>query len=80
VSREQSERLWAAIRSALEDGINRHGASIDWVYRGGDFQNQFQVYQRAGELCDRCNTEIERIQVAQRSTHFCPSCQPAIEL
>ena len=80
ISRTQSDGLWAAIRSALNDGIDRHGASIDWVYRGGDFQNQFQVYQRTGERCGRCESEIARILIAQRSTHFCPSCQPAREL
>jgi formamidopyrimidine-DNA glycosylase len=80
ITRVKSDALWAAVRSALKDGIDRHGASIDWAYRGGDFQNQFQVYQRTGEPCYRCGTEIARIQVAQRSTHFCPSCQPAREL
>ncbi|MEA3350251.1 MAG: bifunctional DNA-formamidopyrimidine glycosylase/DNA-(apurinic or apyrimidinic site) lyase [Chloroflexota bacterium] len=75
----QAERLWESIRHVLREGIYREGASIDWVYRGGDFQNYFQVYQRTGEPCYRCNTPIERIKVGQRSTHFCPQCQPAPE-
>lgn len=72
---DEADRLLESIRSALEEGILRNGASIDWVYRGGDFQNYFRVYQRAGESCPRCGTDIERIIVGQRSTHFCPSCQ-----
>jgi formamidopyrimidine-DNA glycosylase len=72
----QAERLWAAIRQVLEEGIQRNGASIDWVYRGGDFQNYFRVYQRSGEPCLVCGTPIQRMLVGQRGTHLCPACQP----
>lgn len=71
----QAERLWASIRQVLKAGILQNGASIDWVYRGGDFQNYFRVYQRTGEPCPECGTAIERIVVGQRGTHFCPTCQ-----
>ncbi len=71
--------LFDNIRAVLEEGIQRNGASIDWVYRGGDFQNYFQVYQRTGEPCYQCATPIERITVGQRGTHFCPQCQPQLE-
>ena len=71
----QAERLWQGIRQVLRDGIRRQGASIDWVYRGGEFQNHFRVYQRAGQPCPQCGTPIQRIVVGQRGTHFCPSCQ-----
>lgn len=73
------QRLWSAIRTVLEEGIRRNGASIDWVYRGGDFQNTFSVYQRTGLLCPVCGTVIERKVVGQRGTHFCPVCQPEPE-
>lgn len=72
----QSSLLLENIRAVLTAGIEANGASIDWVYRGGGFQNQFQVYQRKGEPCYRCNTPIERIVVGQRGTHICPQCQP----
>ena len=71
----QIRRLWRAIQTTLEEGIRANGASIDWVYRGGNFQNQFRVYQRTGDPCQRCGTPIERITLGQRGTHFCPSCQ-----
>jgi formamidopyrimidine-DNA glycosylase len=69
------ERLWEAIREVLLEGIQRQGSSIDWVYRGGDFQNYFRVYQRTGEPCPVCGTPIERMVVGQRGTHYCPNCQ-----
>ncbi len=75
VTQAEATALWAAIREVLQEGIYRQGASIDWVYRGGDFQNHFSVYGREGEPCPVCGTPIERIVVGQRGTHFCPSCQ-----
>lgn len=75
VDRKQADGLIDAIRSVLREGIRRNGASIDWVYRGGEFQNYFRVYGRAGEQCPVCNTPIERLVVGQRGTHICPKCQ-----
>ena len=76
LTQPEAEQLLAAIREVLQQGILSKGASIDWVYRGGDFQNHFQVYKRTGSPCPRCGTPIQRIVVGQRSTHFCPVCQP----
>lgn len=72
---EEARRLLDSIRRVLTEGIQRNGASIDWVYRGGDFQNYFRVYQRAGEVCFVCGAPIQRIVVGQRGTHYCPNCQ-----
>ena len=78
LSQAQAGRLLESIRAVLQDGIRRNGASIDWVYRGGDFQNYFRVYQRTGQPCPGCGTPVERIVVGQRGTHFCPNCQPVL--
>ncbi len=75
VTEAQSKELLKAIRTVLNEGIQRNGASIDWVYRGGDFQNHFRVYQRDGQPCLVCGATMERILVGQRGTHFCPVCQ-----
>jgi formamidopyrimidine-DNA glycosylase len=75
LSKVQSAALLRGIRKVLAEGIRRNGASIDWVYRGGEFQNHFNAYQRTGEKCPRCGSKIKRIVVGQRSTHFCPTCQ-----
>jgi formamidopyrimidine-DNA glycosylase len=76
LSEKEAERLWQSIRQVLKDGIRLQGASIDWVYKGGDFQNYFRVYKRTGLSCPACDTAIKRIIVGQRSTHYCPVCQP----
>ena len=74
----ETRALWSSIRETLHDGIQRNGASIDWVYRGGEFQNDFKVYSRNDEPCLTCSTPIRRISVGQRGTYFCPSCQPEV--
>jgi len=75
ISLIEAERLHAAIRTVLQTGIEHNGASIDWVYRGGEFQNYFRVYGREGQPCSVCGALIQKITVGQRGTHFCPICQ-----
>ena len=75
VTAKQAEALHEAIHNVLNEGIRRNGASFDWVYRGGEFQNYFQVYGREDKECPVCHTKIKRILVGQRSTHYCPKCQ-----
>jgi formamidopyrimidine-DNA glycosylase len=75
VRMDGAERLHEAIRSVLVEGIQRNGSSIDWVYRGGEFQNYFRVYDREGQACPVCGSRIKRLVVGQRGTHFCPKCQ-----
>ena len=77
VSDDQAKRLLQTIQEVLNLGIDRNGASIDWFYRGGSFQNEFLVYGRSGQPCQICGTVIKKIVVGQRGTHFCPVCQPA---
>ena len=72
--------LYEALRKVLRMGIEREGASIDRYVKPdgsrGTMQNAVAVYKRTGEGCYHCGTAIERIVVAGRSTHFCPTCQP----
>ena len=75
VSQRQARVLYEAIQTVLKEGIRRNGASIDWVYRGGEFQNYFRVYDREGKPCPVCGTEIQKLTVGQRGTHVCPKCQ-----
>ena len=71
----QTQILWDSIREVLKEGIKNQGSSIDWMYRGGDYQNYLSVYNLEGEPCKTCKTPIACIKIAQRSTYFCPTCQ-----
>ena len=39
-------------------------------------QEAVNVFRRTGAPCFACSTPIQRIKLAQRSTHFCKKCQP----
>jgi formamidopyrimidine-DNA glycosylase len=71
--------LRRAVEKVLNLAIKRRGSSIrDYVGaagRKGAMQNEFRVYGRTGEPCPRCGGAIERVRLAGRSTHFCPTCQ-----
>jgi formamidopyrimidine-DNA glycosylase len=73
--------LHRAVRAALELGIKRQGATLR-DYRAPDgssgrMQQEFRVYGRAGEPCERCGTPIEKIRAGGRGTWYCPACQRA---
>jgi len=79
LKKERVRKLYDAVRAVLGEAIAAGGSSIsDYVDadgRRGWFQIQHRVYGREGEPCVVCRTRIRRIQVAQRSSHFCPKCQ-----
>jgi formamidopyrimidine-DNA glycosylase len=80
LDRAELRRLHRGIRAALEHGLARQGSTLR-DYRlpdgtGGSMQDEFRVYGRRDEPCDRCGTPIARTQVAGRTTWFCPACQP----
>lgn len=73
-------RLQRGIRAALEHGLARQGSTLR-DYRlpdgsGGSMQDEFRVYGRGGEPCERCGTPIARTRIVGRSSWFCPTCQP----
>lgn len=76
-------RLHASIGEVLQEAILFEGSTLsDGTYRNpqneaGGYQDCHRVYQRAGKQCVQCGRgRIVRLVQAQRSTFFCPSCQP----
>jgi formamidopyrimidine-DNA glycosylase len=81
IDRAELRRLHKAIRTTLEAGIARQGATLrDYALPdggSGSMQDEFKVYGREGEPCDRCGTPIAKTRLGGRGTWFCPRCQPA---
>lgn len=81
VTRTEIERLLEAIPAVLAAGMEMGGTSLsDLAFllpdgRAGRYLDRLAVYGREGEPCPTCGTPIERVTVAQRSSHFCPRCQ-----
>ncbi|MDR1567415.1 MAG: DNA-formamidopyrimidine glycosylase [Streptococcaceae bacterium] len=72
-----------AIHQAIIDVLTlavKLGGSTIRTYKNalgeaGAFQQQLMVYGKSGLPCHRCGTKIEKIKLAGRGTHFCPTCQ-----
>jgi formamidopyrimidine-DNA glycosylase len=80
LTHDEVRRLHRAVRGVLRQGISNRGSSFS-DYVGVDGQpganaERLAVYQRTDQPCYRCGTRIRRIVVGQRSTHYCPRCQP----
>lgn len=71
--------LRLAILDVLQRAITAGGTTIrtylNALGEAGKFQLSLNVYSQTGKPCPRCGTPIEKIKVAQRGTHFCPTCQ-----
>lgn len=79
LSPAETDALYAAVRAVLQAGIDGRGSSLQNYAPPtggkGSFQEQHQVFRRTDQPCYHCGTPIRRVVLAQRSTHFCPTCQ-----
>jgi formamidopyrimidine-DNA glycosylase len=83
LDRATAGRLYRGIRKVLRRGVKASGTTLGTgstnfysvAGRRGRNQDGLRVFRRAGEPCPRCGETIERLIVAQRGTHICPSCQ-----
>jgi formamidopyrimidine-DNA glycosylase len=71
-----------AAREVMVEALAVGGTSFDSLYvdvngRSGYFERGLAVYGREGLPCPRCGSPIRRISFMNRSSHFCPKCQPA---
>jgi len=75
------EKLHAQVRAVIGEAVAKGGTVSDnFVDVGGSAEKYFPaVYGRAGELCDRCGTTLQRSIITGRGTVFCSICQPLAE-
>ncbi|MBE6172241.1 MULTISPECIES: DNA-formamidopyrimidine glycosylase [Enterococcus] len=60
---------------AVEAGGTTIRSYLNALGESGSFQVALHVYGQTGEACVRCQTPIVKTKVAQRGTHYCPTCQ-----
>ncbi|MFC6288425.1 bifunctional DNA-formamidopyrimidine glycosylase/DNA-(apurinic or apyrimidinic site) lyase [Nocardioides sp. GCM10027113] len=78
----QVRELLDHARTVMSDALGQGGTSFDSLYvnvngESGYFDRSLDAYGREGEGCRRCGTPIRRIAFTNRSSFFCPRCQPA---
>lgn len=81
LTRKQAVELLAHAREVMTAALAQGGTSFDALYvnvngESGYFDRSLHAYGREGEPCDRCGREIRRVAFMNRSSYFCPGCQP----
>lgn len=76
---EEIKILHQEIIATLKEAVDAGGSTIrSYVNSQGEigmFQLQIQVYGRANEPCNKCQTILERTKTNGRGTVYCPNCQ-----
>jgi formamidopyrimidine-DNA glycosylase len=79
LSREQCQRLSAAIKEVLTCAIHVGGTTLRDFVNGqgqpGYFRQRLQIYGRTGKPCMRCGRLVREVRVGQRSSCYCDHCQ-----
>jgi formamidopyrimidine-DNA glycosylase len=79
---KELKALFDSILLVLKEGIEDKGTSVDQykdIYgQEGLHIKRLKVFRLDGEPCPKCGTEIKKIRVGGRGTHFCPNCQKPI--
>ena len=77
---EESQALVAAVKQVLARAITQGGTTLRDFMRidgkSGYFVQELLVYGRAGQACQVCAHPLEELRLGQRSSVFCPICQP----
>jgi len=81
LSRAQVEAVLAGCREVMSAALQQGGTSFDALYvnvngESGYFDRSLEVYGQEGEPCSRCATPVLRVAFMNRSSYFCPGCQP----
>ncbi len=74
-------RLLDAAEAVMREALVVGGTSFDALYvnvngESGYFARGLNAYGREGEPCPRCGTPIRRDAFMNRSSFWCPRCQP----
>lgn len=76
----QAHLLAQNIKQVLQKSIEQGGTTLkDFLTpegKPGYFEQSLQVYGRANQPCPVCQTPIQKIDITQRASYFCPNCQP----
>ena len=82
LTRAQVRELLDHSRDVMREALGEGGTSFDALYvnvngESGYFDRSLHAYGREDEPCERCGTPLRRVAFMNRSSYFCPKCQPA---
>jgi len=81
LSRPAVRRLLDDVRAVMREALAAGGTSFDSLYvdvngASGFFDRGLAVYGQQGRPCPRCGATVVREAFMNRSSHWCPRCQP----
>jgi formamidopyrimidine-DNA glycosylase len=81
LSATQVRGVLAEARAVMLEALGQGGTSFDALYvnvngESGYFERSLHAYGRENEPCDRCGAPVRRVAFMNRSSYFCPVCQP----
>src|SRR5689334_1991274 len=81
LSRAKLGELLDAAADVMSDALGQGGTSFDALYvtvngESGYFARSLDAYGREGEPCGRCGAVMRRDKFMNRSSFYCPKCQP----
>jgi formamidopyrimidine-DNA glycosylase len=81
LTRAQMTEVLRHAREVMVAALGEGGTSFDALYvnvngESGYFDRSLHAYGRENEPCDRCGAPIRRVAFMNRSSFFCPVCQP----
>ena len=81
LTRPQVRMLLGHVREVMRAALQEGGTSFDALYvdvngQSGYFDRSLNVYGQEGRPCARCGTAVVRVPFMNRSSYFCPRCQP----
>ena len=81
LTRRNLRALLDAAADVMRDALGQGGTSFDSLYvningESGYFERSLDVYGREGKACRRCGSVIRREKFMNRSSYYCPKCQP----
>jgi formamidopyrimidine-DNA glycosylase len=81
LTRRRLADVLEAAAEVMRDALAQGGTSFDSLYvnvngQSGYFDRSLNVYGREGEHCRRCGAVIRREKFMNRSSYYCPRCQP----
>lgn len=79
ITPEEFKTLYTELRSVMNLAIEKGGSSnrtyVNAEGKKGSYMDFARAFRREGLPCPRCGTTIEKMRVAGRGTHICPTCQ-----
>jgi formamidopyrimidine-DNA glycosylase len=81
LTRAKLGELLDAAADVMTDALGQGGTSFDSLYvnvngESGYFERSLDAYGREGEPCRRCGAVMRREKFMNRSSFYCPKCQP----